>query len=252
MPQNPPKNRHRLRLMSEMPLRDDPGQSGFRWPEPIAYKDRSGNSRQFTQQNARALADTLASVLHLRDMPKDISAVYNNRPNVKGWTLQDVTDGSSNVTLGRNQAMRVPEVLAHEMAHTGQGVISGSHYTADPVTLSDLKTHKRLRDISYAAVDLPDTLTNMLGSPVGETGGSIEKFPEVVSRAYGAIERAGNVYRPHELDAQRDSVQADIKRLPLLRDMLEVFVGSPEYERMRYLLTPKLPSGGVADAVRRR
>ena len=250
--QPPIKRWHKLRKLSEIIPQDDVTKPFFRWPEPIKYKDRTGNDREFTQQNALALADTLASVLHLREPPNDISARYNNLPSVKGITSQSTKDGRSSISLGRNKALRVPEVLAHEMAHAGQGVFSGSFITADPVTWNDLKVHKRIWAVDRAAAAIPDTLHNILGSPVGKTGGTVEKFPEVVSRAYGAIERAGNAYRPYELDEQRDSVQADIKRLPLLRDMLEIFVGSPEYKRMQYLLTPKLPSAGVADAVIRR
>ena len=54
------------------------------------------------------------------------------------------------------------------------------------------------------------------------------------------------------LDEQRDNVSKMAKETPLLREMLDVFVSSPDYERMKWLAKPKLPRAGVADAVRRK
>ncbi len=227
---------------------------GMAWPEPVRYKDRSGQDRDFTQNNARALGDTLTSVLGLHAAPDEIEAWYSGREmdGVAG-ALRRQRSRSGEVTgrsiiLNRRDAERIPEVLAHEMGHVGD--VDGSWWprAVDPRD----ERARRVGDIHDRARDMPDSTRNMFGIPTGNAGGSGEKFPEVVSRTYGAIERAGNTYRPAELDAQRDSLAQDIKAMPLVKDLLDVFVSAPEYERMKWLSKPKLPSGGVADAVRRR
>lgn len=227
---------------------------GTKWPEPIRYKDRSGQERDFTQGNARALGDTLASVLGLHAAPDEIEAWYRGREmdGVAG-ALRRQRSGSGEVTgrsiiLNRRDAERIPEVLAHEMGHVGD--VDGSWWprVMDPRD----ERAQRVGSIYNKAHYMPDSTKNMFGLPIGQTGGNGEKFPEVVSRTYGAIERAGNTYRPAELDAQRDSLSADAEQMPLIRDMLDVFVSAPEYERMKWLAKPKLPKAGVADAVRRK